>query len=206
MNAQAGMVRVYLPHGRESKCMGSSLFILIALPISIFTPASLHNIKQTVAPPATRTLFTTRKWLMKVLSSRQYVPGRQETLLSRTGRALQLDASVFAHATHTHPCAALGRLTLMPDGYLYACCGASINWGPDSILCAGNLERIGLPDALAGWKVIELLNDIQRMGPLAAAVAETERNRRFRFDPQNKYSDICAACRDVCQAFHNAQS
>ena len=79
--------------------------------------------------------------------------------------------------------------------------------GGRHILCAGNLERIGLPDALAGWKVIELLNDIQRMGPLGSGCWPRP-NAIVAFASIRKISTAISAlaCRDVCQAFHNAQS
>jgi len=125
--------------------------------------------------------------------------------VSKSGRAQELGSAVFAHGIHDRPCPVLGQLMLMPDGYLYACCAASIHFERQSVLCGGNLNGSSLEDAMAKWNLLPLLSDIQTHGPLRAGFREAERNPRFSMEIRNSYSDICAECHDVCSAYDRSQ-
>jgi hypothetical protein len=121
--------------------------------------------------------------------------------VARTGRARQLRSKAFSGGMFDHGCDVLGQLALMPDGYLYACCGASINFGRDSILCAGDYAVSDLPSLIARLQSTALLKDIQDSGPLRAAFAEKTRNPNFSLAIKSHYSDICSQCKQVCAAY-----
>jgi len=127
-------------------------------------------------------------------------------LVSRRGRAVQLGSQVFAHGVYDRPCPVLGQLAVMPDGYLYACCAGSIQFGRDGVLCGGNLAEVSLRSAMSKWESLPLLSDIQRMGPLQAAVREAGRNPDFSYELGNLYSDLCDECHDVCRSYEQRQN
>ena len=121
--------------------------------------------------------------------------------LSRTGRAVQLGPPVFAQGVQDRPCGVLGELALLPDGFLYGCCAASIHFGRQSVLCAGHYDEAGLSGAITKLTEIPLLTDIQNHGPLRSALAEAERSPRFSLRLLSSYTDLCAQCESLCRAY-----
>lgn len=121
--------------------------------------------------------------------------------VARTGRAQALDAGVFWHSVPDRPCTVFGQLALIPSGKLYACCAGSINFCDDSPLCAGDYGESDLPSLIGRLEAVPLLTDIQEYGPLRAALREATRNGKFAIRLVESYTDICSACRDVCQSY-----
>lgn len=126
----------------------------------------------------------------------------KRTSVARTGRAQQLPLEAFSVGMFDHGCLVLGQLALMPDGYLYGCCAASINFGRDSILCAGDYAVSHLSGLIARMQLTPLLTDIQDSGPVRAAFAEKARNRAFSFEIKSQYTDICSQCEQLCAAYN----
>lgn len=121
--------------------------------------------------------------------------------VARTGRAGRLPESTFRSGVFDRPCGVLGQLALMPDAHVYGCCASSVNFGRDSVLCAGRLGPAGLDELLDRLDRVPLLEDIQTRGPLLATVREAIRNPGFSFQLAPRYSDVCDECRTVCEAY-----
>jgi len=119
--------------------------------------------------------------------------------IAKAGLAVNLDPSTFRKSIYDSPCPVAGQLVVMPDGFVYACCAASIHFGRDSALCAGNAATSSLAQLIDNFQA-PLLRDIQLVGPLRAGLREHNRDPNFALQIKPEYTDICQQCRDVCQA------